>query len=597
MSSLAPPRGPLTVAGTFLCALVMAAVFGCAGCAESTTPATSPATPAGGTPAADPLAGPAANSAPPPPATADDNATPEENNLAAKVTDKLLDGGETAPEFPTGLPWLNTDHPLTLEQFRGKFVLLDFWTYCCINCMHVIPELRTLELKYPDDLVVIGVHSAKFSNEKTTSQIREAILRYEVHHPVVNDKNTDIWDAYHVDSWPTLVLINPDGKIIGAESGEGHGPLFDAILRKGVKYFAAKGALKPAPLKLDLEHRASNSLLDFPGKIALLPTAPALGGQPARPAELIVSDSDHDRIVLADLDGTVREIIGSGQEGHADGDFKTASFHHPQGVAAAATSGGDAMIYVADTENHLIRAIDLNARTVTTVLGTGAKAVHFNQPGVGRVCAINSPWDVAVEGNTLYIAMAGFHELWTANTQTWAARPFAGSGRENILDGRRLEANLAQPSGLTLAPDRLYWADSETSSIRTLALNGPAVDDGVQTVVGKGLFQFGDVDGSCEAARLQHPLGVAFHAGKLYVADTYNDKIRVIDLAAKTCLTFAGTGKPGDTDGPAAQAQFNEPGGLCFDGDTLYVADTNNHRIRTIDLNTGTVATLALHLK
>ena len=123
--------------------------------------------------------------------------------------DPILDGQIYAPEFPKGLDWLNSDSALQISDFKGKFILLDFWTFCCINCMHVIPELKALEHKYADELVVIGVHSAKFTNEQGTANIRQAILRYGISHPVVNDKDFRIWDEYAVRAWPTLILINP----------------------------------------------------------------------------------------------------------------------------------------------------------------------------------------------------------------------------------------------------------------------------------------------------------------------------------------------------------------------------------------------------
>ena len=118
------------------------------------------------------------------PAASADVATPKEA--------RLFEGDATAPEFSSGLEWLNSPGPLTLRQFRGKFVLLDFWTYCCINCMHLVPDLQKLEQKYSKELVVIGVHSAKFENEKQSSQILEAIVRYGIHHPVVNDDGLEV---------------------------------------------------------------------------------------------------------------------------------------------------------------------------------------------------------------------------------------------------------------------------------------------------------------------------------------------------------------------------------------------------------------------
>ncbi|HEX2869201.1 MAG TPA: thioredoxin-like domain-containing protein [Ignavibacteriales bacterium] len=126
-----------------------------------------------------------------------------------------------APEFPDGLDWLNVDHPIKLSDLRGKVVLLDFWTFCCINCMHIIPDLKKLEAKYPGELAVIGVHSAKFLSEQETGNIRQAILRYDIEHPVVNDKDFKIWTSYGANAWPTVVLIDPRGDVVGHHSGEG----------------------------------------------------------------------------------------------------------------------------------------------------------------------------------------------------------------------------------------------------------------------------------------------------------------------------------------------------------------------------------------
>jgi DNA-binding beta-propeller fold protein YncE len=485
-----------------------------------------------------------------------------------------LEGTVNAPEFPPELEWLNTNRRLALRDLRGKIVLLDFWTYCCINCMHVLPDLKKLEEKYPQELVVVGVHSGKFLNEHDSSQIRKAIRRYGIQHPVVNDADMIVWNAYSVSAWPTLALINPRGKIIAMRSGEGVFDSFDAAIQQAVRYFDAQGELKRGPipeLRLD---RPPEGVLAFPGKIAA----------DAARERLYVTDSNHHRIVIARADGAIEAIIGSGRRGLKDGPFDEAEFNQPQGVAA----DGDTL-YIADTENHAIRAADLRARRVTTVLGTGQQARQFNVPGRGAAVALNSPWDVLVHGGKLYIAMAGSHQLWEADLKTWEARPFAGSGREARIDGPRASAALAQPSGLATDGKKLYFADSETSSVRWADLGSPGQ---VGTLVGEDLFEFGDRDGTRPRARLQHPLGVAFHEGLLYVADTYNSKIKIIDPARAASVTFAGTGKHGARDGKLAEASFDEPGGLAFLNGNLYVADTNNHRIRVIDLAAQTVRTL-----
>ena len=479
---------------------------------------------------------------------------------------EVFEGSVNAPELPSHLTWLNTGRRLSLREFRGKIVLLDFWTFCCINCMHVIPDLKKLEEKYPEELVVIGVHSAKFTNEQDSEQIRQAILRYEIRHPVINDSNLEVWRSYGVHAWPTLALINPNGRIIGVHSGEGIFQPFDAAISQAIQYFEKKGELKRGPLKLALEDaRRANTLLAFPGKISA----------DRQTRRLFISDTNHNRIIVTDPNGAIQEVIGSGALGWKDGSFQEAEFHHPQGTVL----DGDTL-YIADTENHAIRAANLRTRRLTTVLGSGRQAT---------AASLSSPWDLVIRNGKLYIAMAGVHQLWVADLKTWAAAPYAGSSREARIDGPLLAAALAQPSGLTTDGSKLYFADSETSSIRAADLGGQGE---VKTIIGEDLFEYGDKDGPRGRARLQHPLGVLFKDGLLYVADTYNSKIKIVDPVKATSTTYAGNGKHGLADGPVATALFNEPGGLASLDDRLYVADTNNHQIRVIDTTAKQVRTL-----
>jgi thiol-disulfide isomerase/thioredoxin len=524
---------------------------------------------------------------------------PQEGKPMPEDRNKLFEGQVNAPEIPAGLEWLNTEKPLSLRELRGKIVLLDFWTYCCINCMHIVPDLKKLEAKYANQLVVIGVHSAKFTTEKGTDNIRQAILRYEIEHPVVNDRDFEVWQQFGARAWPTLILINPKGKVVGAQSGEGIFELFDNIIGEMSSYFRLQGVLDEKPVSFKLEKfSAPPSLLSFPGKVL----ADEKGNR------LFISDSNHNRILVTTLDGMVQEVIGDGALGAKDGQFAEAEFNHPQGMAL----DGDAL-YICDTENHLIRKADLKAKTVETLVGTGQQAMRFNIEGVGTNVALNSPWDAVMHNGMLYVAMAGPHQLWVVNPKTREAKRYAGSGRENHTNGRLLEAALAQPSGITTDGKSLFFADSEVSSIRSASLDPNGV---VGTIVGKGLFDFGDVDGAGDTVRLQHPLGVAYLRNKLYVADTYNHKIKVIDLAkseldasvlpedlqpARTqppgkfeCRTYAGNRERGTRDGDRKQAQFNEPGGITATSKTLFVADTNNHIIRKIDLDSGKVSTLEL---
>jgi thiol-disulfide isomerase/thioredoxin len=486
------------------------------------------------------------------------------------------EGQVAAPDFPENADWLNTDHPLTLAELRGKVVLLDFWTYCCINCMHVIPDLKRLEAKYPDELVVVGVHSAKFTNESLTDNIRQAVLRYEIEHPVINDRNMVLWREYGIRAWPSFVLIDPAGKVVGYGAGEGVYDQFDNAIASLIKKFDAKGLLDRRPLKLKLERdRAPRSVLSFPGKV--------LADEPSN--QLFITDSNHNRIVVLSLDDhAVKAVIGGGESGFADGDFDTARFNHPQGMALNGET-----LYIADTENHAIRRADLETRTVTTIAGTGRQARRFNVAGPGTSTPLNSPWALVLHDGILYIAMAGSHQIWQLDLESGRVAPYAGSGREDRTDGPLASAALAQPSGLTTDGQKLYFADSEVSAIRSADLNPRGR---VATIVGGELFKFGDVDGRALAVRLQHPLGIAYHDGTLFVADTYNNKIKRVSIADRTAKTFLGSGKAGYRDGD--EPLFDEPGGVSIAAGKLYIADTNNHVIRISDLATHRVETLQI---
>lgn len=480
-----------------------------------------------------------------------------------------------APDFDGGIGWLNTDHPLHIKDLKGKVVLLDFWTFCCINCMHIIPDLKKLEAKYPHELVVVGVHSAKFDNEKDSNNIREAILRYGIEHPVVNDANFKIWKAYTVNSWPTLVLIDPEGRIIGTVPGEGNYDAIDTSIQKLIEEFEKKGKIDRKPIHFALEkNKLAATPLSFPGKIAA----------DDKSKRLFIADSDHNRIVVTDPDGKVLHVIGSGKQGLQDANFASASFHHPQGLFVSGNK-----VYVADTENHAIRQIDLETKEVTTIAGNGRQSEFGGGGGSAQGVSLNSPWDLLLLNNKLYIAMAGPHQLWVMDMATGIIHPYAGNGRENIVDGPLKDASLAQPSGITTNGDKLFFVDSEVSAVRSAELKP---DGHVNTIIGEGLFEFGDKDGIGQEARLQHPLGIAWHGGKLFVADSYNHKIKIIDPITKSASTFLGNAKAGMRDGYAPQ--FSEPAGLAFLGDKLYIADTNNNAIRVVDLVEKKVSTLTL---
>lgn len=487
-----------------------------------------------------------------------------------------------APEFPAHLEWLNTDRRHSIKDFKGKFVLLDFWTYCCINCMHVIPELKRLEEKYPE-LVVIGVHSAKFHNEKIIDNIAQAVLRYDIEHPIIIDNNFEIWKTYDIDAWPSFILIGPDRQIIGRASGEGIFERLDAVMGKLISVYQEAGKLNRERMHFALLKRAApETFLRYPGKIDV----------DLQSRRLFISDSNHNRIVILNPEGEVLEIIGSGVQGRRDGSFTEAEFFRPQGIAVDSQRS---CVYIADTENHLIRKADLKTKMVATILGSGEKGgkpatkLAVQEAQEKQEISLNSPWDLTIFGRYLYIAMAGFHQIWRMDLESLQSEVYAGSGAEGISDGPGQKASLAQPSGITTDGADIYFADSEVSAVRMIR------DDVVTTLIGKGLFIFGDQDGLFPEARLQHPIGVHYHENALYIADSYNHKVKKADLSTREVTTIVGTGTAGRIDGKALEAGLNEPNDTAFLDGKLYIADTNNHAIRVYSPEDGSVSTLAIN--
>ena len=483
---------------------------------------------------------------------------------------------DAAPDFDGGTAWINTAKPLTLKDVKGKIVLLDFWTLCCINCIHIMPDLAKLEEKYPNELVVIGVHSPKFENEKDTRSIKKAVLRYELHHPVVNDADHKIWDRYNVSSWPSMAVVDPEGNLVGMLSGEGNYDILDRAITKLIEIHRAKKTLNETPIKFELlkDKVDADSPLSFPGKVFA----------DAKSNRLFIADSTNHRVVVTDLVGKKVAVIGDGTAGLQDGAFAAARFNDPQGLALDGET-----LYIADRKNHSIRAADLKAGTVTLVAGTGKQAQDtrtLDGLAAAKSTGMNSPWALDRVGRTLYISMAGHHQIWTLDLDRMLTGPFAGDGRENIKDGSLASSRFAQPSGLTHDGQFLYVADSEVSAIRKLPLNGQG---SVETLAGTGLFDFGDVDGVYPRSKLQHALGVVAHDGKLIVADTYNSKLKLLDPATKTLTAYLGGADPAGKG-----AMFDEPAGLSIAGGKLYVADTNASRVRVVDLATKAVTTLKL---
>ena len=458
--------------------------------------------------------------------------------------------------------------------------------------MHILPQLRKLEMKYADELFVIGIHSAKFDTERATENVRAAVSRYNVNHPVVNDVELRVMSAFAARAWPTLMFIDPEGKVIGRHEGEFQLDAMDRVLTAMVDEFDHAGVLNRDPVPFEYGSEAeSHGALSFPGKILA-----------ADDGNLYIADSNHHRVIVATEGGKVNNIIGNEESPLAlesfdpppgvlnpigsDWNFDAPLFDNPQGMAL----DGE-VLYVADAGTHTIQRVDLVSRTASVIAGTGEQSLIRHAGGEAMAFPLNSPYDLEYAEGILYIAMAGAHQLWQMDLSAGTIEPFAGTGAENIVDGERLEALLAQPYGLALDGNNLFFADSETSAIRVAKIGAGGR---VVTLTGTGLFAFGDHDGIGKDAVLQHPQDVTWAPGAVYIADSYNHKIKRMDLSTLRITTVAGDGTQGTADGDALSASFDEPAGISYRDGVVYVADTNNHRIRRLDIDSGTVNTIEL---
>ncbi|OUV36720.1 MAG: hypothetical protein CBC62_08555 [Opitutia bacterium TMED102] len=493
-----------------------------------------------------------------------------------------------APEFPEGKDWFNSPPLLFSKQLAGKIVVLDFWTYCCINCIHILPDLVELEERYAGyPVAFVGVHSAKFENEKVSANIRDAVLRYEIAHPVVNDDEMRMWREVGVRSWPSLAVVGPKGNLMLLVSGEGNKEVLDACITAALEFYPKElFRHDPVPMSPEKDKVTIDSPLRYPGKLALDTSA----------ERLYISDSNNHRIVVTDLDGKFIEAIGTGRIGLVDGPYDKAKFFRLQGLALHGDN-----LYVADAENHALRMIDTKAKTVTTLVGNGTQGRDYNGGRGGREQVISTPWDVYVEGGKVFIAMAGTHQIWVYDLEKKIAHNFSGNGSEqNLNHPDPFQAAWAQPSGLTVGAGELFIADSESSTVRAISLTTGAT----RTIAGgedarpRNLFAFGDIDGVGEHSKMQHVLGVQWWAKekKVIVADTYNHRLKLLDPKTGEVKRWVGSGKSGLKDGKGLDAQFSEPSGFALSPDAkkLYVADTNNHLIRVVDLSSLETTTLTL---
>lgn len=410
-------------------------------------------------------------------------------------------------------------------------------------------------------------------------------MRLGIDHPVVNDTGFQIWDSYAVRAWPTLVLIDPHGRVAAETSGE---VLAEELAEDIVQLIQLNADLiDRTPLDLQAENSGpAERFLNFPAKLLLAP-----GGF------LFIADSGHHRILQVQLDleqkngfaGEVVRVFGSGTAGLADGPHNEARFNHPHGLALRG-SVQDGTLYVADTENHAVRAVDLLRGTVRTAAGNGKKAHGSFALGKPTETPLRSPWALVSFDRYLFIAMAGSHQIWVLIDEEQIG-PFAGTGAEALVDGPVAQASFNQPSDLAFGMGHLFVADAEASAIRAISLGE---ETQTMTLVGQGLFEYGDRDGEGAEVRLQHPTGLALDENLLYIADTYNNKIKTLDPTTGRVETIISSSDEAEQAGSFRNAGLFEPEGIQVREGKIYIADTNNHRVVAADLDVHQLEPLEL---
>jgi thiol-disulfide isomerase/thioredoxin len=467
-----------------------------------------------------------------------------------------------APVWPASLEWINTDQPPSLDALRGRVVLMHFWTFDSVNCVNSLPDLRYLENKYHDGLSVVGVHSPKYDYQRNGAAVLKAVNRGHVRHAVANDCNFQLWQAYGVQAWPTMAVIDAEGQLAALLPGEGRRQETDALIGQLLDEAASKDQRvyeTPAPFG---RPEARMPLL-FPRKLL------------ATDSSLWISDSGHNRVIECNHDGHILRQFGSGNPGYWDGANKDAGFTDPQGLAIVKDC-----LYVADTGNHALRRIRLLSGEVETAAGTGTIGYELpNDDAEPNRVAMSAPTAVAGTGEKVYFVVSGQNQVWQLDLLKNRLSVLAGNGQLGVTDGEGLTASFAQPSGISLIGQQLAISDAASSSLRLLRL----LDNNVSTLIGAGLYEFGDMPGKRDTARLQHPLDVCADArGLIFVADSYNGKIKALNM------------RTGELRPLNLPYKLSEPGGLSLAGGALWIANTNAHEVVRVDLKTGQIRRLTI---
>jgi hypothetical protein len=497
-----------------------------------------------------------------------------------------------APGFSVGREWVNVKSPLELNDLKGKISILYFCAFSNIDCISVVSDLKVLEEKWNKELLVIGVHSPKYPAEDTISNLKHSVYKHNIQHPIISDGNYFLWKSYGIRAWPTLIVLDPDTHVSAKYTGENFSESLDDLITDLVKEFDLQGKIKREPIsQLSIEKdRYPETLLSYPGKILI------------EEKDLWILDTANHRVLQVEIEsGIIKRIIGTGKPGLANGNFNNSQFFYPQGMLFHL---GD--LYISDTYNHCIRKIDLKNSLVTTIAGTGNKTIEPILRGTASTTPLKYPIDLAILDGKFYITNAGTNQILKLDMQESVIDVFLGKGVRGLKDGSLENAELAQPMGITGSKEVFFFSDANNNAIRRVEIN---YSGKIETLLGKGYFQFGDVDGPIAQAKIQYPVGMYLENQEnsssqvpnqsickdgLVVADSFNHKIKCISFSGKNIFTILGQGKAGYKNGKKHEVLFNYPTSIAIQDNKLFISDTNNHAIRIYDSKTGDTKTLSI---
>jgi len=457
-----------------------------------------------------------------------------------------------APELPGSIEWFNVDRPVRLADLHGMLVLLDFSlgdTACSRHSQH---ELNRLAGRFSDELVILCAHLPELPAAMRRSHVRSLISRQDVRFPVLHDPERVCRALFGIHDQPVRILIDRDGCIVGTSHGIGKQSHLERVIAHQIS-LCGGWARRGPPFKVRLEP-ATRGTLHFPTRLIVAHD------------RLYIADSGNNRILMTTKQGGILREYGGVAAGFVDGPAGSAAFDNPQGLCRV-----DEYVYVADTGNHAIRRINLRTDEVETLAGTGSDAGQdLSKLSMPRDCVLNTPCDVLFRRGQLFIAMTGLHQVWRLSMIDNVLSIFAGSGAAGSADGPSHLASFTQPVSLAWCDGRFYCVDAGSGTVRCI---DPV--SGYVTTLQVGADRAGT--GAAGMEQLQHPLDITSdeRRKRLWIADTWNNTIRSVDIRVRPA-----------TRGVSGR-RLDEPAGLAFDNNTLYIANTNAHEVLRVDTDSG----------